>query len=275
MSIAADDLLAATTPRLKGRFPFRLGTTSYILPADIEPNVRALAPHVDDIELVLFESEAISNLPDARTVAALAELAGAQRLSYTVHLPLDTQLGAADEAVRRASVDKCLRVIRLTRPLEPHAWIVHFHGERRGQAPAADPKAWRNRLERSAAELLAEGIPPALVAVETLDYPFELVLPIVEDHGLSVCADIGHLVLNGRDPLAAMAALRERCRVVHLHGVRDGQDHVDIGALGRPLLDGLRRELERVPGEGCVVTLEVFSQAHFERSMQILTGVWT
>ncbi len=34
---------------------FRLGSTSYVYPDDILPNVRKLMSSVDDIELVLFE----------------------------------------------------------------------------------------------------------------------------------------------------------------------------------------------------------------------------
>ena len=56
---------------LKNRFPFRLGTTSYIIPGELLPNVNFLADKVDDIELVLFESDEITNLPDAATVRAL------------------------------------------------------------------------------------------------------------------------------------------------------------------------------------------------------------
>lgn len=46
---------------------FRLGSTSYVWPADILPKVRQLGPRVDDVELVLFEVEGNSNLPDAIT----------------------------------------------------------------------------------------------------------------------------------------------------------------------------------------------------------------
>jgi len=42
---------------LKGLFPFRPGTTSYIIPGEIEPNVRHLGGMVDDIEIVLFQSD--------------------------------------------------------------------------------------------------------------------------------------------------------------------------------------------------------------------------
>jgi sugar phosphate isomerase/epimerase len=259
---------------LKGRFPFRLGTTSYIIPDEIEPNVRALAPWVDDIELVLFESEEISNLPDPSAISTLAALAAAHQLTYTVHFPLDGQLGAADEEIRRASVAQCLRVFHLTAPLGPHAWVLHFHGERRGEQPAEDVDAWSRRLDRSAAELLAGGMPPERLAVETLDYPFALVWPIVQRRGLGVCVDVGHLLLGGRHPVRALDAYRDRCRVVHLHGVRDGRDHVDAAALDRALLQELYRALLRPDGAPCVVTLEVFNQQDFERSLEILEEVW-
>ncbi|MCU0508776.1 MAG: sugar phosphate isomerase/epimerase, partial [Anaerolineae bacterium] len=36
---------------------FRVGTTSYIVPDNILPNVEYLAPLVDDVELVLFETD--------------------------------------------------------------------------------------------------------------------------------------------------------------------------------------------------------------------------
>ena len=262
-------------PRLKGRFPFRLGTTSYIIPAGIEPNVRALAPWIDDVELVLFESDEVSNLPSEADVTVLADLAERHSLTYTVHLPLDTQLGSPDEATRRSSVAKCLRVIRLTAPLAPHAWIVHCHGESRGGEPADEIPAWLERLERSLGELLQAGLPPARLAVETLDYPFEMLLPLVERYDLAVCVDVGHLIIGGRDPMALVADLGSRCRVVHLHGVREGRDHVDVSALPSSMLIQLLQACSRLGGGECVVTIEVFDQTHFERSMDTLAEIWT
>ncbi|MCF7854695.1 MAG: sugar phosphate isomerase/epimerase [Candidatus Pacebacteria bacterium] len=260
-------------PRLKGRFDFRLGTSSYIIPADIEPNVRALAPFVDDIELVLFESDEFSNLPDERTIPRLANIAEDHDLTYTVHFPLDTQLGARDEVERRASVEKCLRVYRLTRSLSPHAWIVHFHGERRGSDPAADIEGWLDALRRSVGDLLEGGIPPGLTAVETLDYPFDVVWPIVSENELSVCIDVGHLIVNGYDPVATTLKYREACRVVHLHGVRNGKDHLDLGGMDRSLLRKLIRLFETPEVPERVVTLELFSRSDFECSMNVLGGL--
>ena len=38
--------------RANSGLPFRLGTTSYIIPDEIVPNVQFLGPLVDDVELV-------------------------------------------------------------------------------------------------------------------------------------------------------------------------------------------------------------------------------
>src|SRR3989304_3241629 len=98
---------------------FRLGTTSYILPDDILPNVRFLADKVQDVELVLFEvDDGPNNLPAPGVVAELAALADAHALTYTVHLPLDLRLGAdGDEG--HVSLVKARKVIERTRPLQP------------------------------------------------------------------------------------------------------------------------------------------------------------
>src|SRR5262245_25369283 len=86
---------AEQTLNLEPSTPFRLGTTSYIIPDDILPNVRYLADKVQDVELVLFEvDDGPNNLPSSETVAELAALADAHDLTYTVHLPLDLRLGA-------------------------------------------------------------------------------------------------------------------------------------------------------------------------------------
>jgi len=253
---------------LKGRFPFRLGTTSYIIPADILPNVEFLVGLVDDVELVLFESAATSNLPGPAAIGKLGAVARAEDLTYTVHLPLDAPLGLPQEAARRESVERCLRVMELARPLDPFAWVVHFDPPEGGQAPAD----WLAALRASIGELLATGVEAPRICVENLTYPFEDVERIVLDHGLSVCLDIGHLVLEGRDVVAFLDRHLGRTRVVHLHGIVDGKDHRDVGALDPALLAAL---MERLADEGAperVVTLEVFSRPDFEASLSALKG---
>ena len=257
-------------PNLRGRFPFRLGATSYVIPADIVPNVRELAVKVDDVELVLFESAETSNLPDAETVGELRRLAAEHDLSYTVHLPLDARLGERDERARRRAVEKCLAVADCVRALGPLAWTVHFDADGPGRPAPADARAWRAALARSARELIDSGIEPRRLCVETLDYPFEAVEEVVAGLDLSICLDVGHLLISGRPLEAALVRYLPRCRVVHLHGVINGKDHADLSGMPRADL-GLLVALLGAGGEPPrVVTLEVFSAADLARSLAIL-----
>lgn len=261
-----------TTPILKGCLPFRLGTTSYIIPDDLVPNVTYLADQVDDVELVLFESHEMSNLPDAAAMGALANLARDHDLTYTVHLPLDTPLGSNDLLTRQRAVEKCRKVIQLTQALKPFATILHLHGRQSGRTPATDLSSWCRALHRSLGELLHSGIAPAQICVETLAYPFEHVWDLIQDFDLSVCLDIGHILLNEYDLEAYLDTYLERCRVIHLHGIRHGRDHTDIGGLPQQTLTKLLQRLN-VATPTRVVTLEIFNQNDFDRSLEVLRGL--
>jgi sugar phosphate isomerase/epimerase len=252
--------------------PCRIGTTSYVIPDEIVPNVRFLAGLVDDVELVLFESDESGNLPSGSEVAQLVRLAHDHGLTYTVHLPLDARLGAADEGLRERGVGKCTRVIDATRALEPFAWIVHLDGERRGRVPADDVPAWTDRCARSLDALVKTGIPPARIAVETLDYPFSCVAEILPPRGISACLDIGHVVLHGYDATSYMDAYLPTTRVVHAHGIVDGRDHRALDAFPGDILAGLLDRLAAHPAER-VLTLEVFDEAAFRTSLAVLEGM--
>jgi len=59
----------------KGAYPFRLGATSYIYPDHIIPNVKMLAPYLDEIELLLFESASKDSRPSKHEINKLSFLA--------------------------------------------------------------------------------------------------------------------------------------------------------------------------------------------------------
>src|SRR5512147_404336 len=106
-------------------YPFRLGTTSYIIPADILPNARYLAGKVQDIELILFEvDDGPNNLPSPQVIEELSQIAREHDMTYTVHLPLDLKLGD-DGSERDQSLVKAQRTIECTRGLNPRACVLH------------------------------------------------------------------------------------------------------------------------------------------------------
>jgi len=259
------------TLSLKNRFPFRLGTTSYIIPADLLSNVNFLGDKVDDIELVLFESDEITNLPDAATVKMLKELAERHDLTYTVHLPLDTWMGHEDESVRQRSVDKCLRVIERTAPLSPFAYAIHFHGDHPGESPSPDLARWIGGHRRSVERLL-QYVNSRDLCVETLDYSYDLIEDIVSDYGLSVCLDIGHLLLCGHAPEDYLNRYFPRTRVIHIHGVEDGHDHRSLAFLPAGLLTTLLDQLGNGSKTSRVLTMEIFDERAFNQSLDILSS---
>ncbi len=250
----------------KNRFPFRLGATSYILPAGLLPNVEYLARLVDDIELVLFEvDDGPSNLPDSTLQAELARLAAGEVLTYTVHLPLDLRL-AADGSAQHVSLIKARRVIEHTRALNPFAYVLHLDGReaRDGSVIKAD---WE-RQAAGALEAVADWVGDAgRLCVENLDhYPPDFWDGVLERAGqVSRCVDIGHLWLEGHDPLPFIRRHLNRARVIHLHGVaeRDHSSlrHVPPGALRAALEELLRQRFEGV------VTIEVFSEEDLMTSL--------
>ena len=256
------------TWRKKG-MPCRIGTTSYIIPADILPNLAFLKDVVEDVELVLFESDEYSNLPtrsDVREMGVIAESAG---LSFTVHLPLDAWPGSADESVRTNSVDKWLRVMDLMAPLSPFGWVVHLN-----DPPAAGSwDQWLMQCDRTI-DALIDQTDPELLCVETLSYDFERVYPLVVEKGCSVCMDIGHLLLTNRDVPADLAAWFGRTRIIHLHGVNaQGRDHVGLGHMDPVLLTHLVAMLKDPGHFPRVLTLEVFSLDDLQSSLSVLESV--
>ena len=259
---------------LKKKFPFRLGTTSYIIPADIISNVRALAGSVDDIELVLFESDEISNLPDKNTIKSLIVLAKKHEITYTVHLPLDIVPGATDEALRKKSVEKCLRVIKRMQAVNPFAYILHGTGNQNimGTGSSETIYDWTPQLSKSIGEIIDTGAAPELLCLETLNYPFELVEDIIYEYKISVCLDIGHILLYGYPLEDYLVKYLGRTRVIHLHGIIDDKDHQSISALDGALLARLFSKLFEDNKEERVVTLEIFNENDFSSSLDILRG---
>jgi sugar phosphate isomerase/epimerase len=258
---------------LKGAFPFRLGTTSYIVPDDILPNVRFLADRVDDVQLILFESADFSNLPSAAVIRELAAIGKDKDLTYTVHFPLDVFLGASDEEVRLTSVDTCKRIVDLCRPLSPQTFALHFSGDDphdRGSVPSPDMPGWLDALDRSMGALVAEVEQPRRLCVETLAYPYALIEDVVLAHDAGVCLDVGHLLRWGHDVMAHLKRYADRTHLMHIHGVENGSDHQSLVKLDPALLDASFAVMTPKEGEYRALTVEVFSQADFELSMELL-----
>ncbi len=254
-------------PPFPAKHHFRLGAPSYVYPADILTNVRALAPGLDDIELILFESKTRQAIPTPKTIALLGQLAAEHSLTYTIHLPIDRQLGSAQPAERRELLGQIIKIIKRVRPLRPYAYILHLEGIA-PEAKASSVKNWQGRIAQLLPAICDQLDMPGQLCLENLAYPFAWCEVFLELFGLGVCLDTGHLQLAGGALCRHYQGYAERTRVIHLHGVKAGRDH-------QPLPDRpagwLQQFLNSIDNFNGVLTLELFNAKALQQSLKRLS----
>jgi adenosylcobalamin phosphodiesterase len=254
-------------------FLFRLGTTSYIIPDDILPNAHYLAGKVRDIELILFEvDDGPNNLPSSEVIDGLLQIASQDDLTYTVHLPLDLKLGE-NGSEQDQSLVKAKRVIDCTRRLDPWAYVLHLDGRSvRTSTDAGLIRRWQDQSVH-ALELAVEWAgSPEKLAVENLEtYPLDFIQPVLNRISVSRCVDIGHLWLDGHDPIPYLQAAFARTRVIHLHGIAD-RDHRSLAFMPPEKVGQVWHELIRANYKG-VLTLEIFSEDDFISSLEVIEKI--
>ena len=252
---------------ISGIFPCGVGCTSFIVPADILPNVTLIAPFVDDVELLIFESDRIAPLPSKEVVEQLIRIAKEHNLTYTVHLPTDIALASPIERVRRESVEVCLRAIERLSPLDPFAWVLHL-------SDLDTPQGHQDGSWQSARKSLQElslVVDSHRICVETLTDDLSSLQGVIKEAGISVCLDVGHLALGGYDLDAVWEKWHDTIRVVHMHGVdvtegERGKDHKDLRFLA---VDTIAKILNRTP-HNRVTTIEVFGEKKLRKSLEII-----
>ncbi|MBU0908830.1 MAG: sugar phosphate isomerase/epimerase [Proteobacteria bacterium] len=254
--------------KIKGRYPWRMGATSFVIPAGIEENVSYLADKVDDIQLLFFESPSQCHMPQQVDVHLLQGLAQEHDLSYTVHLPSDIQPGSSDEGVRQLAVAEIIRLMDDLAPLNPLCYDMHL-----ALQLELAMEQWLANIDDFLGQLRkALGRERAVVAIENIDYPFSSVRPLVQEHGFALCADIGHGLLYGEDQNALFADIAKAAHI-HYHGVRGGRDHQALGAEQQACSNRLGHVLHSAGFTG-VVTLEVYRSEDLRASLQHIEECW-
>ncbi len=258
------------TKSYKGSFPFKICTTSFIYPDHYIPNVKMLGPCLDEIELLLFESRGTDALPSRTVIAELCRLAGEFDLSYNVHLPTDIALSDRDPAEQQHAVETMIRVMELVRPLDASALILHvpFGENSYDESVVAN---WRDRVYQNLEIILSAVENNNIIAVETLDYPLDLLEDLIVDLDLAICLDLGHLMVYDCDLLEVFNKYGFKTSVLHLHGVENDRDHLALDRLSETSASSVLQILKRFTG---VVSLEVFSFEALNSSFKFIENRW-
>jgi sugar phosphate isomerase/epimerase len=250
----------------KGIFPFKLGTTSFIYPDHYIPNVKMLGPYLDEIELLLFESLPADALPSNAVIEELSDLAREYDLTYNIHLPTDVSICAAQPEKQQHAVNTILSVIDRVAPLCPTAYSLHIPYSQKS-FDQDTVKSWQRCVFKNLKKILAGGIAAESIAVETLDYRFDLLNDILAELNLSVCLDIGHLIAHGYNLNALFNKYCDITSIIHLHGVKNGRDHLALDKLPDKFSEPVLAILKRFTGN---VSLEVFAFDDLKFSLAFL-----
>ncbi|MEX1327945.1 MAG: cobamide remodeling phosphodiesterase CbiR [Desulfobacterales bacterium] len=253
----------------KGVYPFKLCTPSFIYPDHYVPNVELLGPFVDEIELLLFESAPADSLLSSQEINALSRLSQELNLTYNIHLPTDISIGDPDPVKQQQAVDALIRVVERVAPLHPTTYTLHVpYDDNLGDKDKI--KRWQEIVHRNLVKILATGVGD-LISIETLDYPFDIIETIISDLNMSICLDLGHLIVHGEDLKRVSDKYLDKTSIIHLHGVADRNDHLALDRLSKPLVKPVFELLGQFSGS---VSLEVFSFENLNTSLAFLERYW-
>jgi hypothetical protein len=151
-----------------------------VFPGTVADNARFLAGRVAEAGLCCFEAEASALTPEAEMPAGLAELP----LRWHVHLPVDISPDNGAEAARTV-----LRVWKRAAFLRPWLGVLHWPAPSGGEVWLRDfLRAWR----------MAGCSPESLALENTRDACADDYEDILEELGVGVCLDVGHIMAYGQ-----------------------------------------------------------------------------
>ncbi|MGM9991368.1 MAG: cobamide remodeling phosphodiesterase CbiR [Candidatus Bruticola sp.] len=208
-----------------------VGASGCTWEAPIIDNVRRLAPYVDNIEIIVYEYDGLSNYPSPSELQEMVDLAERFSCSYTVHLPASLNVHPLHKRWQQQVLNEWRRAAEALSCLNPRAYIWHWESEALSKCPAADLQSWLEVTECMAEAFLnMRLLQPDLLCVENLCYDYTLIWPLINRLGLSVCLDLGHAWKNGSISSNFWSKIWPRLGALHLHGVQkySGIDHIAI-----------------------------------------------
>jgi len=251
---------------------WRIGTTSYIFTEtsmprqSYEENIALLGPHVSFIQLLLLGKGYLDIWFDDAWIDRLRVWKTRLGIDLVVHLPLDIHLWPETEEEDVRFLDRLLRQLA---PLDASSYVLHLDmGDGRHALPYEPREGDRGAFRRLLDRLARWQEYPLLF--ENTGWDLLFFAREIEESPFGVCFDVGHWWLQGGDERVFCDRLGEKIRLVHLHGVSHGRDHLSLSVLPEWQL---RRALSVVRYFPLVI--EVFSLKDLVSSlvmMKISTG---
>ncbi|MFW5499687.1 MULTISPECIES: cobamide remodeling phosphodiesterase CbiR [unclassified Maridesulfovibrio] len=239
-------------------FHFQLSSPSWVIPGTIFENCRFLTGKVDEIALLFFETESCL----AYTKADLPKELIDTGLTFHIHHPLDLPWEKGGGRV----AEIVLALNEKAEHLNPTAHVVH--------PPSAGTEA-AGLIREFAAVVSRSGINPETVLFENIKENSLLGLSgVIADCGMKICLDLGHILAYAQHDLLRDPGFEGQVSMLHLNAPGPKGRHLGLEHLssdGVETLDVLFKML----GKGGTVTIEVFEEKSFFKSLQLLSDYCT
>ena len=261
------------------KIPFKISTSSMVFEEGLLENVRYLADLFDHIEIVLFHTPELNNLPTGQELEELTEMAEQKKISYSVHLPASLEIAAEDEKRREESIRSAFDIITLMLECRPRNYILHIPLTTPtlafipgGYVYEADQDKFMDWTLRAMASLqslqqmtgLGDGI-----LVENINYSPSFLEPLWSSNLCQLCLDLGHLMLGGESILDRLKKYTQVTQEIHLHGVKDNHEHQALSVVPMHRVKRWLNYLDSIQYSG-VINFEVFTPDDLEASVSIL-----
>jgi sugar phosphate isomerase/epimerase len=263
--------------------PFKIGAPSMVFGENLLVNARQLSAIVDHIEIVLFYTTMLHNFPTISEIKALKTLGTNEDVSFSVHLPAFLEIASRDRKKREKSVQLAIDLINIMDELNPMYHILHipytsptltpvpglyFTGEHRNKFIV-----WTKRATESLEKIQRAIEPHNKILVENINYSPIFLENFWELKLCGFCLDMGHLMLGRESVIAVTKQFMAVTEEVHLHGVKENEEHLSLAVLPETRVSKWVKFLEAAAYRG-VVNLEVFSAEDLETSIRILLGLF-
>lgn len=229
------------------------------------------------IELSLDVKHVIPGSLTPESITRLVDLKEELGHSYTIHLPFwSIELSTFNEHVRMGSVDSTIDALELTKPLEPEAYVLHITGDLAANFSSMN---FDGNLVRLISTLLAgyaaasvediisrTEINPRELAIENVEFPFDIMRDVIDDLDTSICFDTAHLLsrMSGTESVMDFYNThKDRITEIHLQdatykeyeGAVAREDHIALGQgiMGDAVLREFLTELVKDKFEGPII----------------------
>lgn len=240
----------------------RIAAPSFVIPAGVAENARFLAEKVDEVGLCLFETQACRNYGPQDLPPDLATLP----LRWHAHLPVDLpwpkKLGAATHPARTAA-RLALEVLDRAAFLKPRYAVLH--------PPVGSPQIQRSLLAGFAYHWKKYCHIPLLLENVAHSDLYSLGQGFLQDNGLGLCLDVGHLLGYGQKNLL-FSSLPEQAILVHWSAPGDGDRHLPLTAFTGPQMHTAANLMARFSAT-TVHMAEIFNWKGLADSLPVLNAL--